>query len=96
VKRDLRWPSTPVGLFIIVATAGGIYGLVKIVGRHGPKLAAASDPVLKAIGASWSGVVTLLQEAYALTAILIFWAFLFSPIFLKRRAKRRAKPGEAK
>jgi hypothetical protein len=93
VKRDLRWPSTPVGLFIVVATTGGIYGLAKIVGRHGPKLAAASDPFLKAIGTSWSGVVTLLQEVFALTAILIFWAFLLSPIFL---AEKRAKPDTPK
>ena len=81
---------------IICAAAGTLYGLARIAKRHGPKLVdliAARMPQLEwpsqALG--WMGSV--LEQTFALTAIVIFWALLLSALFfwIGRRNKTEGR-----
>ena len=81
---------------ILCASAGALYGFATIAKRHGPKLVdfiASRMPQWEwpSLALRWTGSV--LEQALALGAIAIFWAFLLSPLLF--RIGRRDKPEEA-
>jgi hypothetical protein len=67
------WTRVLLAGLIVCASAGTLYGLAKLVERHGPKVVAVLAPRLPVI---------IFEQAFGLAAILIFWAFLLSPVII--------------
>jgi hypothetical protein len=70
----------------IVCAALLLYGLGKIAERHGPKVVDFVDAKLPYLARLSKTALTegerVVTQAFALTSIVIFWAFLLAPLIL--------------
>jgi hypothetical protein len=73
------WIRVLLAGLIFCAAGGTLYGFAKLVERHGHKVADLVAPRLLYLG--WLGK-TVFPQAFGLAAIVIFWAFLLSPLIV--------------